>query len=310
MIVQRAALAVAVLAAAATLAGCQQTPVASRPVTAPASVDPGPAEFAPLATSEVVDRALRTDLCGLLDEAALAADGLTIDRDSGPEQHSRCDASDGEPDPTFARTVSVRFQPTQSQLGPQPARDNRCTREHLVEEEPRMMLQVEAHVPGSDPCAAAEAHLETATERFDAGSATTDPPLPWLALDPCALLEPVLSISGETFGPAVPWNNDLRRPFLRTCQASHENGDVQVSVDPSERAADDIDGEETVIGARPGRLNPTETECYVSIVGETVGEAPRDSTDVVEVRVTAKNVGQDERCAAAVAMAEAIAAEL
>lgn len=274
---------------AAVVAGCA-TPV---PVPEPEPTSTTGAGFGAPPTSDVLRRALRTDLCALLDEAAVTELGWV--RGTPAQTLTACVAA--SPDLTRSVTMSVDTSVSEAAA---PANGNRCTRQRIVDRSTMIALMVHAK-DQPDPCATAERFLVTAVARFDAGHGAVEPPHPWIALDACEVLPPLLPAAVEELGPARSTLREVRRLGLRGCIATHESGEVTLSVEPTAGAIADLDGDEVAIGGRPGRMREFGQTCVVRLIGAELGTdgQPGRQTQVITVEVSSGQVAAAQRCTAA-----------
>jgi hypothetical protein len=257
-------------------------------------------------TSEVFTRALRTDMCALLDEAVLVE--LGWQRGTRPQTLTSCAGSSADQTQSVSLSVdtAVSDQPTAA-LG------TRCTRLKLVDPTTMIALKVQVRAE-PDPCAPAERFLATAVRRFETGTGQTEPPNPWIALDACELLPPLLPTSARTLGGPKPTLREVRRLGPRGCIATHVDGEVTLSVSPAAGRAEDLDGDEVAVAHRPARVREYGAMCVLRLVGQPLGEPLAESTgsrsrqeiQVVTIEVEAAG----DRCAVATAMAEALSPAL
>ena len=288
---RRAAWPLAVLLAAVfTATACAEpaSPDQGATGTSP-TTDAG--EFIPPPSSDVLDRALRTDLCALLDEQAVARRGWQRGTAQG-ETLTMCAAA--SPD----QRESVRLSLDTAVSGqPAPAQGNRCTRASVVDPATAIAVKVQVRAE-PDPCAVADHFLATATQRFAAGAGQVTPLNPWTALDACRLLPPLLAVSARTLGGPKPTLREVRRLGARGCIATHAEGEVTLSVSPASGRAEDLDGDEVAVAGRPARVQDSGGVCLLRLVGQQLAGQVQVAT--VEVQAA------DDRCAVATAMAEAL----
>ncbi|HEY0636510.1 MAG TPA: hypothetical protein VGD67_02580 [Pseudonocardiaceae bacterium] len=267
------------------------------PPPAPATDTPEQVDFGAPPSSDVLRRALRTDLCALLDESALTDAGL-VRGTAQAETLTACAA--GSPDRSSTLTLSLDTAPAQAES---PADGDRCTRVRVVDGTTAIALKAQARHAG-DPCALARAFVDTAAGLFEAGAGEVTPPHPWLALDACELLPGVLDAAREAIGGPRPTLRELRRLGARGCIATHERGEVTLSVAPASGRAADLDGEELAVAAHRARVREYGDTCVVRLVGDELGGGR--ATQVVTVDVTSRAIDAARRCAAATGLAEAL----
>lgn len=264
-----------------------------RPSGTPTPTDE-PAGFEAPPSSDVLRRALRTDLCALLDEDAVTRLGWA--RGSQAQTLTVCAAASADQ----SRSVTLSIDTAVSDA-PAPADGNRCTRLAFVDQ--ATMIALKAQTRGEpDACATADRFLTTALRRFQAGEGTIEPPNPWIALDACAVLPPLLPVAVPLLGPAKGTLRQARRLGLRACIATHERGEVTLSVEPAAGRAADLDGDEVAIAARPARQREFGSTCVVRLVGDELGGSGADQTQVVTIEVSSQQVAAPQRCEAAEAL--------
>lgn len=291
--VGRALLAVLVMAAVAAGAACSNgTGDAGTPSAAPSTTAQEP-EAPP--TSDVLTRALRTDLCALLDEAEVARLGWRFGT-AQAQTLTACAA--GSADHTGAGSVTLSVDTAVSENAG-PADGNRCTRLRIVDQTTMIALKVQVRAD-PDPCAAAEPFLATAVRRFEAGAGAVEPPHPWIALDACALLPRSLPAAAPELGAPKATLREVRRLGPRGCIATLERGEVTLSVEPTGGRVEDLDGDEVAIAARPARQREFGDTCLVRLIGGQLGEPGRQQVQVITVEVHSEKV---QRCSTATAMA-------
>jgi hypothetical protein len=307
----KAASAIAALVLAAGCAGAPGTEPGSAPGSASdlvpaATTTEVDATFLQPPTSEVFTRVLRTDMCALLDEAVLAA--LGWQRGIQPQTFTSCAGGSADQKQSVSLSVdtAISDQPTAA-LG------TRCTRLKIVDPTTMIALKVQVRAE-PDPCAPAEWFLAAALRRFETGTGQTEPPNPWIALDACELLPPLLPISARTLGGPKPTLREVRRLGPRGCIATHVDGEVTLSVSPAPGLAEDLDGDEVAVAHRPARMREHSTMCMLRLVGQPLGEplaespGPRSRQEVQVITIEVE--APDDRCAVATAMAEALSPAL
>jgi hypothetical protein len=275
--------------AAALVAGCAAPVV----VPEPEPVSTTGAGFGAPPTSDVLRRVLRTDLCALLDEAVVTELGWV--RGTPAQTLTACVAAS----PDQARSVTMSVDTSVSEVAA-PATGNRCTRQRIVDRSTMIALMV--HVRDEpDPCATADRFLGTAVTRFEAGVGAVEPPHPWIALDACEVLPPLLPAAVDELGPARSTLREVRRLGLRGCIATHEQGEVTLSVEPAAGAVADLDGDEVAVGGHPGRMREFGSTCVVRLIGAELGieGQPGRQTQVITIEVSSGQVAAAQRCAAA-----------
>jgi hypothetical protein len=307
--------AASAIAALLLATGCAGAPgpelgTPSDPTPASATTTEAEATFLQPPTSEVFTRALRTDMCALLDEAVLAE--LGWQRGIQPQTLTSCAGGSADQKQSVSLSVATALsnQPTAA-IG------TRCTRLKIVDPTTMIALKVQVRAE-PDPCAPAERFLATAVRGFETGTGQTEPPNPWIALDACELLPPLLSVSARTLGGPKPMLREVRRLGPRGCIATHVEGEVTLSVSPAPGRAEDLDGDEVAVAHRPARVREHNVICVLRLVGQPLGKPPAESpgersrqgfrqeVQVVTIEVEAP----DDRCAVATAMAEALSPAL
>ncbi len=243
-------------------------------------------------TSDVLTRALRTDLCALLDEAEVARLGWRLGT-AQAQTLTACAA--GSTDLTGSVTLSVDTAVSDT-AGP--ADGNRCTRLRIVDQATMIALKVQVRAE-PDPCAAAEPFLATAVRRFQVGAGAVEPPHPWIALDACALLPRTLAAASTELGAPKATLREVRRLGPRGCIATLERGEVTLSVEPTGGRIEDLDGDDVAIAARPARQREFGDTCLVRLIGGQLGEPGRQQVQVITVEVHSEQV---QRCSTATAM--------
>ena len=311
---------VAVVAALTLVAGC-----ADKPDSGPAASGQGGSSgtggstgsrvpgqpvggFLPPPSSEVLTRALRTDLCALLDEVALAELGWQRGT-SQAETLTSCGAASTDQGGTGQGTdqrksIGVSLDTAVSDR-PAPVDGRRCTRLKIVDPVTKIAIKVQVRAE-PDPCAIADRFLATAVGRFEAGAGQVQPPDPWIALDACQLLPPLLAVSARTLGGPMQTLREVRRLGPRGCIATHAEGEVTLSVTPAPGRAADLDGAEIAIANRAARVQDLNGICVLRLVGPELGEPGGQQVQVITIEVQA---GTD-RCTVAAAMGEALAPSL
>jgi hypothetical protein len=270
--------------------------VAITPTGQRGSAEPtGPAGFLPPPSSAAFDRALRTDLCALLDEAALAGRGW---QPAGrAETLTSCVAASADQRQAVTITLDTAVAERAT-----PADGGRCARVRIVD--PVTAVAVKLQVRGApEPCAAAEELVTVAAQRFAAGAGEVAPPDPWLALDACRLLAPQLTASAAALGGPDPDLREVRRLGARGCVANHEDGEVTLSVAPVPGTAEALDGDELAVAGRPARMRDVNGVCVLRLVGRQLGEPPRLAVQVITLEVQSATA---DRCAVATALAQAV----
>jgi hypothetical protein len=293
-----------VLAGAAGVAGCAASRTGDR--TPPAvTVSPtgqrgpaepaGPAGFLAPPSSAVLDRALHTDLCALLDESALAGHGWQPA--ARAETLTSCVAASADQRQTVTITLDTAVTERAA-----PAEGGRCIRVKILD--PAAAVAVKIQVRGApEPCPAAEELVAVAAQRFAAGAGEVPPPDPWLVLDACRLLAPLLTASAAVLGGPNPDLPEVRRLGVRGCVANHEGGEVTLSVAPVPGAVQALDGAELAVAGRPARVRDVNGVCVLRLVGRQLGEPPRQAVQVITLEVQSATA---DRCAVATALAQAV----
>jgi len=285
------------------VAACGSATPSGEPVPGPTPTGTPEPGFSAPPTSDVLRRALHTDMCALLDEAETARLGW-LRGTSQAQTLTTCAAA--SPDQTGYVTVSVDTAVAETDG---PADGDRCTRLTIVDRATMIAVKVQVRAK-PDPCAAAATFLATATRRFADGAGTVEPPHPWLALDACELLPPLLPTAARDLGPARATLREVRRLGPRGCIATHDRGEVTLSVEPAAGRVDDLDGDEVAIAARPARQRESGSTCLVRLVGEQLGGPGRHQVQVITVEVRSEQVAAPQRCATASAMVEVLAETL
>jgi len=304
---RRAARAAAWATAALLAAGCAgPTAPGTAPgtATAPSSPAPGqpggPDTFLPPPSSDTLERALRTDMCALLDETLLAVLGWQ----RGPQAQTltSCGAASADQ----KRSVSVSVDTAVSDR-PAPSEGSRCTRLRIVDTITMIALKVQLRAE-PDPCQRAEEFLATAARRFADGAGQVPPPTPWIALDACELLPKVLPASSRILGGPRPTLREVRRLGARGCIASHVDGEVTLSVAPVPGRIADLDGDEVAVAFGPARVRELNGTCLLRLVGQQLGEQQPGEPRRPEVQVVTVEVqAGGDPCAVATALADALA---
>lgn len=258
--------------------------------------------FLPPPSSAVLARALRTDLCALLDASTVARFGWQ----PGARAETLTSCGAGSADQRQSVVVAVD---TAVSDRPAPAEGNRCTRLAIVDPVTMIALKVQVRAE-PEPCRPAEELLATAVQRFTAGAGEVRPPHPWLALDACQLLPPLLATSARTLGGPNPTLREVRRLGARGCVANHVDGEVTLSVAPAPGRAEDLDGTEVAVGGRPARRQELAGICVLRLVGsQLVGPQlvpqPVEQRMAVQVITVEVRSATRDTCAVATALAEA-----
>lgn len=287
--------ALSALVVAASLVACAGQPVGPGLAPNAGSNAAGPVTFGAPPSSDVFRRALRTDMCALLDEAALAELGWS--RGSGQlESFTSCGGGTAD----LRQSVGISLDTAVSEQDV-PATADRCTRLRIIDRTTMVALKVQARASG-DVCTVAGRFLATAVQRFDGGDGAGQPPNGWLVLDACELLPPLLLASAAGLGEASPALREVRRLGARACIATHLDGEVTLSVAPVAGRPEELDGQSVAVAGRAARTLELPGLCVLRLIGQPLG----NRTQVITVEVQAQLVPAAQRCAVATAMVQAL----
>jgi hypothetical protein len=286
----------------ATVSGCDgSAPGDPRPTT---PGEPPTGEFeAPEPTDQFL-RALRTDLCALVDQALAGQLGWQI-----ASQAAQNLVVCGAARPDLQQSVSLELELADGQRDG-PASGDKCHRVRIIEQTSGLAAKAVV-TAADDPCGLAERFAATAAQRFAAEVGAVEPPDPWIALDACELLRPALADSAAALGGPKPRSTRLRRIGLRGCLASHRSGTVELSLTPAAGRAADLDGDEVAVAGRRAVVQRRASSCALLLVGEQLGGSGRNAeTQVVTVTVAADGTDPASQCEIAQAMAGTVVSTL
>jgi hypothetical protein len=284
---------------ATTITGCTD----AGPGTSSSSAGPHAGFAAPQAT-EQFRRALRTDLCALVDPTLVSELGWQVTSQAA-QNLVACGAATAD----LAGSVSIEMSTADGQRDG-PASGDTCSRVRTIEQASGLAARAVVTTTG-DPCGLADRFAASAAQRFAANAGTVEPPNQWIALDACELLRPALADSATVLGGPRPSATQLRRIGLRGCLASHEGGTAELSVTPAAGAAADLDGDEVDLGGRTALVQRRGHSCALLLLGEQLGGGgKRAETQVVTVTVAAEDREPAGLCETAQAMARTVASAL